>query len=78
MNLCRCELQALQMNTYGVRPPRGLEASGEVIGADELAQMGSQLIVGFVEVAFDGRVFDGAVGHLSKDASALSADDLRR
>ena len=33
----------------------GVEASGEVIGVDEVAQMRSQLIVGFVEVAFDAR-----------------------
>jgi hypothetical protein len=39
----------------------GLEASGEVIGVDEVAQMRSQLIVGFVEVAFDGGVLDSAV-----------------
>ncbi len=38
-----------------------LEASGEVVGVDEVAQMGPQLIVGFVEVAFDGRVLDGSV-----------------
>jgi hypothetical protein len=34
---------------------------GEVIGVDEVAQMNSQLIVGLVEVAFDGRILDGAV-----------------
>ena len=39
----------------------GLEFSGEVIGVDEVAQMGSQPVVGFIEVAFDGRVLDGAV-----------------
>jgi hypothetical protein len=38
----------------------GLKPSGEVIGVDG-AQMSSQLIVGFVEVAFDGRILDGAV-----------------
>ena len=39
----------------------GLEASGEVVGFDEVAQVGSQLLVGFVEVAFDSGVLDGAV-----------------
>src|SRR5208282_6635817 len=34
---------------------------GEVVGVDEVAQVGSQLVVGLVEVAFDGRVLDGAV-----------------
>ena len=42
----------------------GLEASGEVVGVDEVAQVGAQLIVGLVEVAFDGGVFDGAVHSL--------------
>jgi hypothetical protein len=28
----------------------GLEFSGEVIGVDEVAQMGSQLVVGFIEI----------------------------
>ena len=35
--------------------------SREIIGGDEVAQMSSQLIVGFIEVAFDGGVLDGAV-----------------
>ena len=39
----------------------GFEASGEVIGVDEVLQVGSQLVVGLVEVAFDGRVLDGSV-----------------
>jgi len=39
----------------------GLEPAGEVIGVDEIAQMSSQLIVGLVEVTFDGCVLDGAV-----------------
>src|SRR4029077_12202720 len=37
------------------------EASGEVVGVDEVAQVRSQLVVGLIEVAFDGRVLDGAV-----------------
>jgi len=45
----------------GGEASEGLEASGEVIGVDEVAQMNSQLVVGFVEVAFDGRILDGAV-----------------
>jgi len=42
----------------------GFEASGEVVGLDEVMQMGAQLLVGFVAGAFDGRVFDGAVHSL--------------
>jgi hypothetical protein len=36
--------------------PEGFEASGEVVGVDEVAQVGSQLVMGLVEVAFDGCV----------------------
>jgi hypothetical protein len=45
----------------GCEASEGLEPSGEVVGVDEVPQMGSQLIVGFIEVAFDGCVFDGSV-----------------
>ena len=45
----------------GCEAPEGFEPSGEVLGVDEVAQVGSQLIVGFIEVAFDGGVLDGAV-----------------
>ena len=40
---------------------RVLKPSGEVVGADEVLQMRAQLIVGFVEVAFDGGVLDRAI-----------------
>ena len=67
----------------GGEASEGLEPSGEVIGVDEVAQMSSQLIVGFVEVACDGRIFDGAVHPFDlpvgpRDAWALSADDRYR
>jgi hypothetical protein len=45
----------------GCEASGGLEPSGEVVSVDEVAQMGSQLIVGFIEVSFDGGVLDGAV-----------------
>ena len=54
LNLSGCEVQALQTNSYG-------EASSEVVGVDEVAQMGAQQVVRLVEVAFDGCVLDGAV-----------------
>jgi hypothetical protein len=38
-----------------------LEPSGEVVDVDEVAQVRSQLVVGFVEAAFDGGVVDGSV-----------------
>jgi hypothetical protein len=39
----------------------GFEPSGEVVGVDEVLQVGSQLVVGLVEVAFDGGILDGGV-----------------
>src|ERR1700722_7888348 len=60
LNLCGSEVQALQMNSYGVRPLRVL-SPGEVVGVDEVLQVGSQLVVGLVEVAFDSRVLRRAV-----------------
>ena len=41
--------------------PEGFEPPGEVVGVDEVLQVGSQLVVGLVEVAFDSRVLDRAV-----------------
>ena len=38
-----------------------LEALGEIVSADEVAEMASQLLVGLVEEAFDRRLLDGAV-----------------
>jgi hypothetical protein len=42
VNRCVCEVQALQVNSLGVRPPEGLEPSGEVI-VNKVAQMNSRL-----------------------------------
>ena len=50
-----------KFKVYGVKPLRVLEASSEVVGVDEVAQMGAQQVVRLVEVAFDGCVLDGAV-----------------
>ena len=33
----------------------GLEATGEVVGRDEVVEMTAQLVMGVVEEAFDGR-----------------------
>ena len=46
-------------------------ASGEVIGVDEVAHVGSQPLMGLIEVAFDGRVFDGAVHSLDLAAGPV-------
>ena len=35
--------------------------SREIIGGDEVLLVGSQLVVGFVEISFGGGVLDGAV-----------------
>src|ERR1700709_1979239 len=60
LSLCGSEVQALQTN-WEREAFEGLESSREIIGVDEVLQVGSQLVVGLVEVAFDGRVLDGAV-----------------
>ena len=39
----------------------GLESSGEVVGSEEVVQVRFELVVGVVEVALDGGVFDSAV-----------------
>src|SRR5271154_3267733 len=49
------------MNSYGGEASEGFEPPGEVVGVDEVLQVGSQLVVGLVEVAFDSRVLDRAV-----------------
>src|SRR5712691_8250276 len=38
-----------------------LESSGEVVGFEEVGQVRFELVVGVVEVAFDGGVLDGSV-----------------
>ena len=43
------------MNSYGVRPLRVFEPPGEVVGVDEVLQVGSQLVVGLVEVGLRPR-----------------------
>jgi hypothetical protein len=45
----------------GCETSENFEASGEVVGVDEIAQVRSQLVVRLVVVAFDGGVLDGAV-----------------
>ena len=49
------------MNSYGGEASEGLESPSEVAGVDEIAQVGSQLVVRVVGVAFDDRVLDGPV-----------------
>jgi hypothetical protein len=43
----------------------GLEAPGVILGLDEVVEVGSQLVVGFVVVALDGGVLEGAVHSLN-------------
>jgi hypothetical protein len=45
----------------GREPFEGLQALGEVVGADEVLKMGSELVVALVVEALDGGVLDGAV-----------------
>ena len=39
----------------------GLEATGEVVGRDEVVEMTAQLVMAVVVEAFDGRPLDGSV-----------------
>ena len=39
----------------------GLQSACEIVGGDEVLQVGAQLLVGLVVEAFDGRLFDRAV-----------------
>jgi hypothetical protein len=59
----------------GCEASEGVEPSGEVIGVNKVAQMNSRLIVGLVEVAFDGRILDRAVHPLSL---AVIRSEVRR
>jgi hypothetical protein len=42
----------------------GLEPLGEVVGADEVGEMASKLIVSLIVETFDGRLLDSAVRRL--------------
>src|ERR1700687_5255971 len=39
----------------------GLQSACEIVGGDEVRQVGAQLLVGLAVEAFDGRLFDRAV-----------------
>src|SRR6516165_3095258 len=54
-------VQVLADILVGCQAFEGLEALGKIVGADEVCEVGTQLGVGFVVEAFDGRVLDGAV-----------------
>jgi hypothetical protein len=45
----------------GCEAAEGLESSGEVVGCDEVGQVGFELFVRVVEEAFDGGFLDGSV-----------------
>jgi hypothetical protein len=49
----------------------GLEALCKVVSADEVREVGTELIVGFIVEAFDGRVLDGAVHALDAPRGLL-------
>ena len=54
----------LQMNSYGVSPLRCILTCGRSVGIDEVAQVGAQLVVVVVMIAFDGGVLNGSVHSL--------------
>jgi hypothetical protein len=62
------------MNSYGVRPLRGLQTSTEVVGIDEVAQVPLELCVGLVVIALDSCFFDGAVHPLDLTIGPWAAD----
>ena len=64
MKRCGSLSHVLQMASYWVEAFGGLEPATEVVGGDEVAKMLPELVVGFVVVAFDGRVLDRAVHSL--------------
>ena len=45
----------------GCQTLQGLEPAGKVVGRDEVGEVAAQLVVGFVVVALDRRLFEGAV-----------------
>ena len=47
----------------------GLEATGEVVGRDEVVEMTAQLVMAVVVEAFDGRLLDGSVHPLDLSIS---------
>ena len=57
----------------GCEASQGLQPACEVVGLDEISEVVSQLVVGLVEVAFDGGVFDGAVHPF--DLAVIRHDD---
>src|SRR5579862_9112123 len=61
MNRSGWFVQALQMNSYGVRPLRVLRRLAEVVGLDEVSEVVAELVVGVVVEPPDGGVLDGAV-----------------
>lgn len=42
------------MNSYGVRPFDGLQPAAEIVGADEVGEVGFELLAAVVMVALDG------------------------
>jgi hypothetical protein len=45
----------------GCEPSEGLKPASEVVGADEVGEMGFELLVAVVAVALDSAFLDGAV-----------------
>jgi len=64
MNRSGCFCPCLTDVFVGCEPLQGLEPTAEVVDGCEVGQVSSELVVGFVVVALDGRLFDGAVHSL--------------
>ena len=52
---------------------QSLESAGEVVGVDEVAEVGSKLVVGLVVVEIDRRLLEGSVHSFDLSASPWMA-----
>lgn len=64
-------IQSLQRHSWGREALEGLESSGEVVGPKEVCQVRFELLMGVVEVAFDGSTLDDSVHAVGLGQSML-------
>src|SRR5580692_3845275 len=55
--LCPCLADVF----VGCETPQGFQPAAEVVGGEEVGQVGSELVVRLIVVAVDGRLLEGAV-----------------
>ena len=59
--LCPCLADVF----VGCETPQGFQPAAEVVGGEEVGQVGSELVVRVVVIAVDGRLLDGSVHPLN-------------